>query len=311
MEELRSVFCPAKLNLFLDVNGIDGNRFHRLTSLTVRVDFGDKLWLRFAEEGADGDFLSCDVAEIPTDERNSLLRALELFRQVFPFPRRLEMRLEKNIPVRSGLGGGSSDAAQLIYTLNRMLGQPLDRKGLIDLAAAVGRDCPLFLGSSPCIVRGTGERIDAPENFQADDLAHMKFLLFKPIFDVSTAWAYEVLDRSGMRKFISEKNSDGALQSLLRNMRDGYRSGSFRNVFQDILCEKFMELQRIFVDLPEYFHLDGHLTGTGSCGFVPMEEDADSGPVQSYLREVLGEGALIREVRPIIDLRSPLADLVF
>jgi 4-diphosphocytidyl-2-C-methyl-D-erythritol kinase len=306
VDEFRSVFCPAKLNLLLDVNGIDENRFHRLTSLAVRIDFGDRLWVKFAEDGAEEDFLSCDVGEIPTDDRNSLRRALALFRRNYSFPQRLEMRLEKNIPIQSGLGGGSSDGAQLILTLNRMLGQPFDGPSLTGLAAQIGRDCPLFLGPSPCIVRGSGERIDPPDGGALHGLLHMKFLLFKPMFGVSTNWAYETLDKTGMRKFVSEQVSDGALQSLLSDLRSCRQSTSYRNLFQDIIGEKFLELQRIFRDLPDYFHLNSYLTGTGSACYIPMEEDADSSPVQAYLRELLGEGALIREVRPTVDPHGPL-----
>ncbi|MDR0340578.1 MAG: hypothetical protein LBH53_03430 [Puniceicoccales bacterium] len=307
MDEFRSVFCPAKLNLFLDVNGVDENRFHRLTSLAVRVDFGDRLWIKFAEDGAEKDFLSCDVGEVPTDDRNTLRRALAIFRQHYSFPQRLEMRLEKNIPVQSGLGGGSSDGVQLILTLNRMLGQPFDGPGLMGLAAQIGRDCPLFLGPSPCIVRGSGERIDPPGDGPFDGLLHTKFLLFKPMFGISTGWAYEFLDRNGLRSFVSEQVSNDVLQALLSDLRGGgHRSNSYRNVFQKEIAEKFLELQRIFRDLPEYFKLNGYLTGTGSACHIPMDENADSGPVQAYLQEVLGEGALIREVRPVVDLHGPL-----
>jgi 4-diphosphocytidyl-2-C-methyl-D-erythritol kinase len=300
MDDLRSVFCPAKLNLFLDVNGVRGDRLHELTSLCVRVDLGDWLRISFAESGADEDVLFCDVEGVPTDRSSSILRALDLFRQICPFPQRVKVKLEKNIPIQAGLGGGSSDAAFFLRTLNRMLGQPLDTAELVKLSALVSRDCPLFFGPSPCVVRGSGERVDSVELGPLEGLANAKFLIFKPNFGIETAWAYEIFDRGGSWKCVNPDNSAGSLRILLADLQKTSRSSYFHNAFQSIVCEKFTELGRIFADLPEYFKLRGHLTGTGSAGYIALEEDFDSSPLRKYLVEVLGESALIREVRPIL-----------
>ena len=305
MDESRNIFCPAKLNLSLHVNGLTTDRFHEITSLVVRIDFGDRIHVRFLEDTAAQDVLLCDVGEVPVGGENTILRALSLFRRAVPFHRRLEIVLEKNIPLRSGLGGGSCDGAFFLQILNRMLGSPMEDAALLRVAALVGRDCPLFLGPSPCLVGGSGEIVEDVEGEHFDGLRRSKFLLFKPNFGVDTAWAYENFDRCGAWALVSRDAAKSSALRLAIDLRKGCGSSHYHNVLQDVVVKKFMELQLVLNDLQEYFNLRAHMTGSGSACYVPLDESFDSKHVVNYLKEVLGNGALIREVRPIIDRPSP------
>jgi 4-diphosphocytidyl-2-C-methyl-D-erythritol kinase len=301
MDELQEVFCPAKLNLTLHINGLTADRFHEITSLALRIDFGDRMRLNFLDESATEDVLLCDVKDVSTDADNTIMRGLSLFRQAYPFHRRLEILLEKNIPLRSGLGGGSSNGAQFVLTLNRMLGTPLDDASLRRLVESVGKDCPLFLGPSPCLIRGGGELVEKLEANDFDGLRRVKFLLFKPNFGVDTEWAYGRFDRGGSWAFTASDLAKSYAMKLADDLRKGHASSHYHNVLQDVVCEKFIELQRIIEDLNEYFNLRGHMTGSGSACYIPLAENFDCSSVVSYLREVLGSCAFIVEARPIIE----------
>ncbi|MDR1435795.1 MAG: 4-(cytidine 5'-diphospho)-2-C-methyl-D-erythritol kinase [Puniceicoccales bacterium] len=301
MNHSEDIFCPAKLNLALHVNGTRADRFHEITSLALRVDFGDRMAIDFLEDTAEQDVLICDVGEVPTDGTNTIFRALSLFRRVFPLQRRLRVTIEKNIPLRSGLGGGSSNAAFFLAALNGMLGSPIDGDGLMKLAALVGRDCPLFLGPSPCIVSGSGEVVEPLEETHLNGLRHTKFLLFRPNFGVDTSWAYEKFDQLGSWALSSRNAALSSIGKLANDLRAGYSSSHYWNALQDVVCEKFLELSQILRDLPEYFKVRGHMTGSGSACYIPMAEDFDSTSIRKYLVDVLGDGALIVETRPIFD----------
>ncbi|MDR2030603.1 MAG: hypothetical protein LBP65_04035 [Puniceicoccales bacterium] len=272
---------------------------HDISSLAVQVAFGDYMQLRFADTDAREDFISCDVPDIPTDSSNTIIRAAGLFRQIYDFPQKIVVRLEKNIPLESGLGGGSSDAALFLRNLNIMLGKPVNDDDLTIIAGCVGSDCPIFLSSSPCILHQDGRM----ERVAVDKLAglrQMKLIVFKPVVGIATSWAYAELDRRGPSSFSSADEAKVSIAKLLDELGTNARPPSLNNCFQSLAAERLLELQLIFRDLNLFFRVQGYLTGTGSAGFIPLQEDADSSSILQYLKDVLGSSALIIETRPYL-----------
>jgi 4-diphosphocytidyl-2C-methyl-D-erythritol kinase len=296
--------CPAKLNLFLEINSKTENALHEITSVVVQLNFADHMHVRLTTSDTAEDFFSCDVDSIPVDESNTVMRALALYRQAYSFSSRVVVRLEKNIPPMSGMGGASSNAAYFLKNLNDVLAKPLTERELLMIASQVGADCPLFFGSSPCVVRGFGERIEDVNVAELHGLKKAKFLIFKPSLGIETSWAYDKFNERGAWNFHKVSESDISAQKLVRDMKSSARSSCYFNDFQELVCKKYMELARIFSDLWEYFHVRGCLTGSGSAGFVPLEEDYDCTPIKSYLNDILGENAFIVEARPIVCARN-------
>ncbi|MDR0428667.1 MAG: 4-(cytidine 5'-diphospho)-2-C-methyl-D-erythritol kinase [Puniceicoccales bacterium] len=290
----RRVECPAKINLCLYVVGKRDDFFHDVVSLVVQLDFCDRLGIRFSDV-AENDMLICDVPGIPTDHHNILMRTLEVFRATYDFPYHISLSLEKNIPVGSGMGGGSSDAAILLKTLNEMLAFPIDEEQLRKMAAQIGADVPLFLSSSPCIVKGRGEIVLAVNGKRLKWLRKTKFLIFKPLFSVPTKHAYEILESDNVRYHTYTSVATENVQQILIGMEEEKHFPDFWNVFQSIIGEKYTELGLIFSDLQKYFRTKAYLTGTGSACFIPLADNFDAGPIAEYLREVLGKSTFIIE----------------
>lgn len=300
---LRRVFCPAKINLFLEITGRRTDGFHDLVSLCLLLNFGDFLTIRLEKNNSEtGDFFSCDVPSVPTDsQKNSILRGLSLFRQFYNFPERVIISLEKNIPMQSGLGGGSSDVAFFLWTLNEMLANPFTLNEIRNMAAEIGSDAPLFLSSSPCIIRGRGEKIQAIPAQDVPLLKNKKFVLFKPVFNVDTAWAYRELDRRVIKYIRDKVAAEGGLEGTLNHLRTAsVRKLPCFNGFKEMLSAKYMELALVFRDLEREYRVEGYLTGSGSAGYIPVDRDMDTRKIQYYLRETLGPEALIVETEPLI-----------
>jgi 4-diphosphocytidyl-2-C-methyl-D-erythritol kinase len=298
--EFHRFLSPAKLNLVLAVHGRRDDLFHDITSLFLQMDFGDVIRVRFAEETAYEDFMECDVPDIPTDIRNTMLKALSTYRQIYNFPQRLIIRVEKNIPPGGGLGGGSSNAAYFLKNLNEMLGRPLPDSDLVAIAAEVGSDCAPFLSSSPCIVRGRGDEVERVDVGKLDGLRRTKFILFKPVIGISTAWAYGQLDQRGPAACVDRSVADSAVGNALEDLRTKTSSSAFSNCFQEIACDKYMELQLIFRDIDQYFRERATLTGSGSAGFIPLAADADEEKICNYLRDAYGETSFVTVARPLL-----------
>ena len=149
---------PAKINLALVVGERRDDGLHEVATVLQRIDICDRVEIgegsRLAVEGFSGDTL---VA--------SALTRLAGEAGVEP---RWRVRLQKRIPVASGLGGGSADAAAALTLANRMLPRPLARDRLLEVAASVGADVPFFLEPGPKLAEGGGERLtplELPQDF--------------------------------------------------------------------------------------------------------------------------------------------------
>ncbi|MGE0666648.1 MAG: 4-(cytidine 5'-diphospho)-2-C-methyl-D-erythritol kinase [Sphingomonadales bacterium] len=144
----------AKLNLYLHVTAIRENGYHEIDSLFVFAGFGDTLTVEPAGAlgfSVDGPF----AAQVPADGDNLVIRAA---RALSPDGSRgARIRLTKNLPVASGIGGGSADAAATLRALNALWGLELPDVRLERMAEGLGADVPACVGSLPVQVSGIGE----------------------------------------------------------------------------------------------------------------------------------------------------------
>lgn len=147
-------FAAAKINLSLRVPGKRPDGYHQLESLVCFADVGDQLTV----EAADG--LSLAIigpfsGDLISDPDNLILRAARLFAGATGLAPDWKFSLTKNLPLASGIGGGSADAAAALRGLVRLTGrQPVD---LNALALELGADVPVCLKSAPCLMSGIGE----------------------------------------------------------------------------------------------------------------------------------------------------------
>lgn len=205
-EGIWSVQAPAKLNLFFEVLGRRDDGYHDIVSLAVPVSLYDTLTFEPTNDELLTFFCEGDATGIPQDDRNIVVRAVELLCRRIGRQYGAKITLTKRIPVQAGLGGGSSDAAAVLKTANEAWQLGLSREWLRSLSAEVGSDCPIFFESGPSVSRGRGEII---EPFRS--LPKMFFVIVKPDEGLSTASVYaECMKYSDGRLHFLEKE----LQSL-------------------------------------------------------------------------------------------------
>ena len=174
--------APAKINLTLRVLGKRADGFHEIETLIVPLGLADRLTI----EEADGWSFSCDDPTVPEGEENLVVRAARLFFAETGVKESVRMRLTKTIPHGAGLGGGSSDAAAALRILDGFYGTRLGRERMMQLAAELGSDVPVFVDGGAAWCRGRGEIVE-----RADFTARVPVLLLKPEFGVPTPWAYK------------------------------------------------------------------------------------------------------------------------
>jgi 4-diphosphocytidyl-2-C-methyl-D-erythritol kinase len=191
-----AIRTPAKLNIRLKVVGRRPDGYHDLVSLMVPVTLFDTLDF---SPGPPGITLSCVGTAVPENEENLVFRAAVAFYARIREEPALSMALGKQIPVAAGLGGGSSDAAATLMTLNRMHGTPLSRDEMADVAFQLGADVPFFLQNRPSVATGVGECLEPIERWPL-----LWYVVVTPPLAVSTAWVY---DRLGLNAALSPADS--------------------------------------------------------------------------------------------------------
>ena len=179
--------APAKINLFLHVGARRTDGFHPLQSLAVFTQVGDVLAIEAAPElslAIEGPF----AKGLDGEGDNLVLRAARALTS-----RGAKLTLTKNLPVASGIGGGSADAAAALRGLRDLWQVQGDETALQGIAAGLGSDIPACLMSAPCFMEGRGEILHATES-----MPHIPMLLVNPGVAVPTRDVFAALtERSG------------------------------------------------------------------------------------------------------------------
>lgn len=129
--------------------------YHEIASLLHAISFGDSIEVSFA----DRDKLTFEGEEIPIDDSNLIMKALYLFRRERSFSQHIHFHIKKKIPIGSGLGGGSSNAATALWALNELSGKRVKENQLQVLAAQLGSDVPFFFSTGCGLCTGRGEKV--------------------------------------------------------------------------------------------------------------------------------------------------------
>ena len=185
--------APAKINLFLHVGERRDDGFHPLQSLAVFTDMGDVLSIEAAPElslTVEGPF----APGLAGEGDNLVLRAARALRNEKAGRPGGKLTLTKNLPVASGIGGGSADAAAALRGLNQLWNAGKDASALCEIAAALGSDIPVCVNSAPAFMEGRGEILRAPQS-----MPRIPMLLVNPGVAVPTKDVFAGLKtRSGL-----------------------------------------------------------------------------------------------------------------
>ena len=179
------VFAPAKLNLFLHLTGCRSDGYHTLQSLIGFADIGDVVEIEPANSfffSIEGPFAEVLEKEGMYSDDNLVCQAAQGLSQIVEKNLDIHIRLTKNLPVASGLGGGSSDAAAVIWGLQEYWSLSRDTPYLWPLMTKLGADVPMCLHCQPQLVSGIGDEL-GPVTFMPE----IPILLVNPLQSCQTA----------------------------------------------------------------------------------------------------------------------------
>jgi 4-diphosphocytidyl-2-C-methyl-D-erythritol kinase len=239
---------PAKVNLFFKVVEKRHDGYHSIASLFQTIDLCDTLHF----ELADKDQLTSTASNLPLDQSNLILKAADLFRKKTNTQCGLKVHLEKNIPLESGLGGGSSNAATTLWALTKLLKLQIPTQNLQKWGAEIGSDIPFFFSFGTAYCTGRGEHV-----LNINQIPEQQLWIVKPPVGLSTKSVYDAVKVNALQKRDPHKD----LNQYLKGM----------NVHYNDLENSAFELQPYLKDLKMYLSVKGFknvtMTGSGSALF--------------------------------------------
>ena len=264
---------PAKLNLFLHITGRRENGYHELQSIFQLIDLYD--WLEF--EPLQEDHIQIDGLNNVDLEQNLIYKATQMLKPFAQHLTGLKIKIEKNIPMGAGLGGGSSNAATTLIVVNQLWQCGLSIEQLAELGVKLGADVPIFVYGQNAWAEGIGEHLTFI------DLDQKQYIVLKPDCFISTQLLF------------SQK-------TLTRNTKPSkfcayqIKPSDFGNNFEPLARNLYPEVDEAMQYLDQFGV--AKLTGTGACVFTEVtaemhvNEILKHAPCKSYLVNSLNESPL-------------------
>jgi len=264
---------PAKLNLFLHITGRREDGYHELQSIFQLIDLCD--WLEFSQTASPE--ISIDGLSSVDLEHNLIFKATQILKPYAKAFSGLNIRIEKNIPMGAGLGGGSSNAATTLIVVNQLWQCGLNIEQLAELGLKLGADVPIFVHGRNAWAEGIGEHLTFI------DLAQKQYIVLKPDCFISTQllFSQKTLTRDTKpTKFCAYQ----------------LKPFNFGNNFEPLARSLYPEVDEAMQYLDQFGI--AKLTGTGACVFTEVTADMNideilaHSPCKAYLVNSLNESPL-------------------
>jgi 4-diphosphocytidyl-2-C-methyl-D-erythritol kinase len=257
----------AKINLVLRILGKRQDGFHTLNTILQTIDLQDELAFDFQPATTFDVSLKLSDPKIPADESNLIYRACQAFHKIHPLKHRVKISAEKRIPIQSGLGGGSSNAAATLIALSRLYDWPIPMKVLHQIAGTLGSDVPFFLEGGTALGIDRGEKIR-----KLDDWPDPNVLLVIPDVSCSTAAIYEEYDRGNL---LTPENKSIRIRDVQRPESQRDYVSLVENDLERVVFALYPELDSIKKRLLKLGAIAAALTGSGSAVFGLFSDAAE------------------------------------
>ena len=263
----------AKINLGLDVLGRRENGYHDVRMVMQSVYLYDNVRLEAREEpGID---LSSNLYYLPDDSGNIAYKAAQMMIEEFHLEGGVRITLDKHIPVAAGMAGGSSNAAAVLFGMNRLFGLELTRQELMERGVLLGADVPYCILRGTVLAEGIGEKLTV-----LPSIPKCAVLIAKPPVSVSTRVVYEALDS---KEIVKHPDIDG----LIRALEEGSLktvAACMGNVLEDVTIPKYPVIREIKQEMLEAGALNAMMSGSGPTVFGLFENKIKARNAQERIR---------------------------
>jgi len=263
----------AKVNLFLDILSKRDDGYHSINTVYQLIELSDFLEFEKAQNKIE---IICNSPDVPTDESNIIFKSIKILSTYKNIKNiGVRVRINKNIPVGAGLGGGSSNAAITLIAINQLFNLNLSFDELLNIAQQIGMDVPFHLYGGRCIGTGRGEIIEQIPNGLVD------MVLINIGLQISTKWAYQQInwDKVDYHPSIDEfidRLSDSSVDDVNKHLY---------NAFEQFIFPYHPILESIKNELLNEGAFGALMSGSGSTIYGIFEDNNKARKVADKFKE--------------------------
>ena len=248
----------AKINICLDITGIRQDGYHLLDMVMLPISLHDTLLIEETPRAIDN-YITIDEFTIGDSQYNTVTQALDFLNKKYNLNTRFKIDMHKVIPMKAGLGGGSSNAAFTLKAISTYKKLNATEEELHNAAVKIGADVPFFIKNKPCRCRGIGDELE-PINVKNDYLVY----IVKPEKGCATKDVFKISDK---KKNWPHGNVDTVVKALEEG-DDELLANSVFNVLEDSSFELLPEIKSIKEQLKEIGFKIVLMSGSGSSVFA-------------------------------------------
>lgn len=255
----------AKINLGLDVLRRREDGYHEVKMIMQTINLYDSIYMKKIEE--EEIRIKTNLYYLPNNENNLAYKAAKMLKDEFGLPGGVSIHLKKVIPVAAGMAGGSSDAAAVLFGMNKLYGLKLTQQQLKDRGVKLGADVPYCIMRGTALAEGIGEKLT---RLPAMPKCHI--LIAKPPINVSTKFVYENLHANDLKPEAHppvdaqlDALKEGNLEKLIENMG---------NVLETVTVTEYPVIDEIKQLMLAHGALGAMMSGSGPTVFGIFDQYA-------------------------------------
>ena len=269
-----SVKALAKINLGLDVIRKREDGYHEVCMVMQTIHLFDRLEIAKTQSGEIT--METNLSFLPTNENNLVYKAAALLKNEFGIKDGIHVNLHKHIPVAAGMAGGSTDAAAVLYGMNRIFDLGLSKEQLMERGVRIGADVPYCIMRGTALAEGIGEKLTA-----LPPMVKCPVLIAKPQISVSTKFVYENLrlnegiEHPDMKKLVEDiKKKD--LPAIASDMG---------NVLETVTIPAYPVISEIKEHMMEHGALNSMMSGSGPTVFGLFDNEDTAQAAYEAMKE--------------------------
>ena len=265
----------GKINLGLDVLRRREDGYHEVRMIMQTVGLYDLLTMKKRKDGKIK--MTCNLAFLPTDERNLVYKAVKLIKDKYDIKDGVEIDLNKRIPVAAGMAGGSSNCAAALKGMNELFDLSLSIDELCEIGVTLGADVPYCIWGGTALSEGIGEKLS-----RVEAMPDCYILIAKPGISVSTAFVYKNLDLAGLSR---HPDIDGMLECLKEKDLEGI-CGRLENVLESVTVKEYPIIEQVKTHLMKQGAMGALMSGSGPTIFAIFKEKKTADNALESLRSI-------------------------
>lgn len=268
--ELKSL---AKINLGLDVLGRRENGYHDVRMIMQSIYLYDEVKIKRTKN--PGIEIKTNLYFLPTGKENIAYKAAEMLIEEFHIEEGVHITLNKHIPVAAGMAGGSSNAAAVLFGMNKMFNLKLTQTELMERGVKLGADVPYCIMRGTVLAEGIGEELTT-----LSPMPKCFVLIAKPPISVSTKVVYEALDS---KELVEHPDIDGLIEGLEKQDLKTIAS-CMGNVLEDVTIPMYPVIEEIKQEMKNAGAVNAMMSGSGPTVFGLFETKAAARKAQDRIR---------------------------